>query len=449
VRPRIVEARDLVTSDAEAYPPDLQPRQRGARVALSEQVRGIAKNLEPERLGASPEADRGAPITGPENVVESGNGRVMALRDVYANNPEKAAAYRAFLESQGHDLTGFKEPVLVRERVTPMTDAERRAFTVEANQAATAALSPVERAQTDARLLDAGAMSQLRNGEIATAANAPFVRSFLERIPEGERNALVNPDGTVSQEGVRRLQAAILAKAYGGAPESNATLGRMLESTDSDMRSALGALLDAAPAFAKLRQAIDEGKVGPEYDLSKALTQAIEQTAQLRGAGQALSEFLKQGDFLTKRVPAVDALMRALYDKKGERLAAREKIATRLMNYADQALKQRLDQGMLFADAPLRPEQLLEEPKEVAAAMKPSSDMFGLRTPQGRTGAVQVADQILARTPNLEIAGNDGETNRARAELMAADTDLQTAEQRAPGAFETAANCAGQRSEAA
>lgn len=451
VQPKIVEASSLLTSDHPEYPQELQPRQRGARVALAEQVRGIAKNLEPERLGSSPEADRGAPITGPDQVVESGNGRVMALRDVYANNPEKAKAYRAFLESQGHDLTGFKEPVLVRERVTPMTDAERRAFTVEANQAATAALSPVERAQADSPLMDAATLSQLRGGDIATAQNAPFVRAFLTQIPEGERNALVNPDGTVSQEGVRRLQAAILAKAYGGAPESNATLGRMLESTDSDMRSALGGMLDAAPAFAKLRQGIEEGKVGPEYDLSKALTQAIEQTARLRGAGQALAEFLKQQDFLTARAPVVDALMRALYDKKGERLAAREKIAQRLMNYADQALKQRLDQGMLFGDAPLRPEQLLAEPKEEAATpMRPAGDMFGLRTPQGKAkpaegAATAVAQQVLDRTPNLEVPDENGEAARARAELMAAEGEAQLAQERAPGAMETAANCAGQR----
>ncbi|HEX5461878.1 MAG TPA: hypothetical protein VFX20_18080 [Steroidobacteraceae bacterium] len=452
VAPKVVELGDLITSDHPEYPQELQPRQRGARAALTEQVRGIARNLNPDLLGNAPEADRGAPITGPGNVVESGNGRAFALREVYANHPEKAAEYRDYLKRLGYDTEGMKEPVLVRHRLTPLEGAERRAFTVEANQTSVAALSPVERAQADARLLDASVLSQLKSGELHQAQNAPLVRSFLERLPEAERNELVNPDGTVSQAGVRRLQAAILAKAYGGAAESNAVLGRMLESTDNDMRSTMGALIDAAPAFAKLRQAIEDGKIGPEYDLSKALTQAVETVAQVREKGQALGEFLKQEDMLTRRPPVVDALMKALYDKKGERIAARDKVARTLMNYADRALKQRLDQGMLFGDAAVPPERLLTSDENTAesptAQPKPGSDLFGLRTPQGATResvATEIAHGVLEQKPNIEIVGEDGSTERARAELMGAEAAVQTAEERAPDALSIAANCFGQR----
>lgn len=453
VQPKLAELSDLVTSDQAAYPKELQPRQRGARAALTEQVRSIAVNLNPELLGNAPEADRGAPIVGPENVVESGNGRAFALREVYANHPENAEAYRAFLERQGFDTKGLKQPVLVRERVTQMTDEERRAFTVEANQTSVAALSPVERAQADARLLEPAVLAQLRNGEIAQVQNAPFVRAFLSRLPEAERNALVNPDGSVSQEGVRRLQAAILAKAYGGAAESNAVLGRMLESTDNEMRATMGALLDAAPAGAKLREAIEEGKIGPEYDLSRALTQAVEATARVRESGQAFGEFLKQADFLTRRLPVVETLMRALYDKKGERMAPRAAVAERLMNYFDRALKQRLDQGTLFGDTPLPPERLLEVSgaKEAAEPMRPGADLFGLRTPQDKpvSPALRVAGDVLARSPNLELPDEAGETTRARAELMSTTDARQMTEERAPGALENVATCGAQRPEAA
>lgn len=451
VAPKVMELRDLVTSDHPEYPQELQPRQRGARAALTEQVRGIARNLNPELLGNAPEADRGAPITGPGNVVESGNGRAFALREVYADHPEKAAQYRAYLQKLGYNVAGMKEPVLVRRRLTQLQGDERRAFTVEVNQTSVAALSPVERAQADARLLDGGVLSQLRSGDLATAQNAPFVRSFLERLPEAERNELVNPDGTVSQAGVRRLQSAVLAKAYGGAPESNAVLGRMLESTDNDMRSTMGAMLDAAPAFAKLRQAIEDGKISKEYDLSKALTQAVETVAQVREKGQALGEFLKQEDMLTRRPAVVDALMKALYDRKGERIGARDKVARTLMNYADRAISQRLDQGMLFGDAPVPPERLLasdESVKEEVGEPQPGADMFGLRTPQGKTparGAAAVAAQALERNPNLEMPDETGEPQRARAELMAAEQGVSDAEARAKVATDAAANCFGQR----
>lgn len=44
------------------------------------QVNAIAAGLQPERLGPSSEADFETPIVGPDNVVESGNGRTMAIR---------------------------------------------------------------------------------------------------------------------------------------------------------------------------------------------------------------------------------------------------------------------------------------------------------------------------------------------------------------------------------
>lgn len=445
VRSKLIELEDAMTSDRTEYPQELQPRQRGARKALDNQVRDIAQNLDPARLGDSAEADRGAPITGPGNVVESGNGRVMALRYVYENLPEKAAEYRTFLEAEGYDLTGMKQPILVRERVTELSMDERRAFTVEANQAATAALSPVERAQADARILDAATLSQLRGGDIVATQNVGFVRLFLEQIPTGERNAMLNPDGTVSQEGVRRLQAALLAKAYGGKPESNSTLGRLLESTDSDMRSALGALLDAAPAFARLRQSIVDGKVGGEYDISGALTQAIENTAQLRMRGSSLRDYLAQQDMLTQRPPIVDDLMKALYDRSGTRMAGREKIAASLTKYAGQAAKQRLDQGSLFAEAPVAPEKLVASSAadDAESAAPRVTDMFGLRTPQ--TGAVAAVKEVLAEqdipvaTGELDADGNP--VVRSGREVMAeAEAGIRKAEEDGKG-FEAAVNC--------
>jgi hypothetical protein len=452
VKPKVMELGDVMTSDHPDYPQELQPRQRGERAALSEQVADMARNLNPELLGHSPEADRGAPIVGPDNVVESGNGRALALRQAYAAHPDRAAAYRSFLERSGYDVGDVKQPILVRERTTPLDDAERRAFTVEANQTSVAALSPVERARADADKLDGGTLALLRNGDLHTAQNAPFVRAFLGKVTGAERNALLNPDGTVSQEGVRRIQAAILAKAYGGAPESNATLGRMLESTDNDMRSTMGALLDAAPAFAKLRQAIADGKVSPQYDLSRPLTQAIETAGQVRGKGQALSEYLKQGDMLTGRAPIVDALMKALYEK--DRLAGREKVAQTLMKYADRAMKQRIDQSSLFAEDPLPPADLLEEKPgagESKPDIKPAGDMFGLRTPQGKGPgdvSTQVAETALQKSPNMEIPDANGEMQRAGAELTGAQDATQAAEEKAPEATSIAANCFGQRSAA-
>ncbi len=445
VAPKVIELADAVTSDKPEFPKELQPRQRGARKALDAQVRDIAQNLDPARLGQSAEADRGAPITGKGNVVESGNGRVMALKYVYENLPEKAAEYRKFLESQGYDTKGMKHPVLVRERITELDDSQRQAFTVEANQAATAALSPVERAQADARLLDAGALSAMRGGDLTAVQNAGFVRAFLERLTGSERNAMLNPDGSISQEGVRRIQAALLAKAYGGKPESNTTLGRMLESTDSDMRAALGALLDAAPAFARLRQAIADGKINGEYDISGSLTEAIENTAKLRLTGQSLRDFLAQGDMLTKRAPIVDNLMKALYDKSGTRIAGREKIAETLTKYAGQAMRQRLDQSSLFAEPAVPVDELVNSTTTEAEKPAPKiTDMFGLKTPQGSmvTDAAKAAIEVNdMQIPTGAVDADGNPEMRSGREVMAeAEANIQKAEADAVG-FEAAVSC--------
>jgi ddrB-like ParB superfamily domain len=63
VRPWVVEAADVTASSGAAYDQSLQPRDRTG-AASDAQVNDIAKNLNPEQLGRSTEADRGAPMSG-------------------------------------------------------------------------------------------------------------------------------------------------------------------------------------------------------------------------------------------------------------------------------------------------------------------------------------------------------------------------------------------------
>lgn len=441
VTPRIVEAASLRTSDAPGYPQELQPRQRGDRTALAGQVEDIARQLRPEMLGSSAEADRGAPITGPDSVVESGNGRVMALRRVYAELPEKAAQYRAFLEAQGHDLTGFKEPILVRERQTPLTPAERTAFTGEANVGTTAVYSPVEQAQADARFLDAGTMAQLHGADLTTYQNVPFLREFVAHLPVSERSSVMNPDGTISQAGIRRVQAAILGKAYAGDRAAAATLGRILESTDQSLKSSLNAMVDAAPAFAKLRQMIDDGVIGKEYDIAPAIVQAIEDVAKLRASGSSLAEHLAQADMFSPKALAT----KVFYDKSGERLIARDKAAAALIQYADRAMAQRLNQGNLFGDEPASPVELLREERAPKIV-----DMFGLRnqaTGEPAEGAqlVAIVKAAMGDRPNMEVPDVNGDAQRVKALAQAIGIETAATDEKAQPVIDAAVTCASRR----
>ena len=88
VRYRVIDVDKLITSNNDngtinpAYPQELQPRNRSSSVSNS-QVEKIMRNIDPRRLGRNIMASDGAPIIGPDMVVESGNGRIMALRRAY------------------------------------------------------------------------------------------------------------------------------------------------------------------------------------------------------------------------------------------------------------------------------------------------------------------------------------------------------------------------------
>ena len=115
---RVVEASDLVTSNDDAgnvnpaYPQSLQPRDR-TRATSELQINDISANLNPRQVTEGPMTTDGAPIVSPEGVVESGNGRTLAIRRAYARNPEAAQRYRDHLASMGVDVSDMKQPVLV------------------------------------------------------------------------------------------------------------------------------------------------------------------------------------------------------------------------------------------------------------------------------------------------------------------------------------------------
>lgn len=359
VEPIVVEADDLLTSDREGYPQELQPRQRGARAASSAQVQTMAATLDPERLGFSVEAELGAPVVSQGLEVESGNGRVMAIRKAFADYPERAEAYREFIKAQGFDVDGMRAPVLVRRRKTDLDADARRQFTVDANKSTTMKLSAAEQANADAALLDDALLSRLVPGvQLTAGVNAGFVRGFMGKLTTGEMNELVGADGTLSQDGVRRIQGALLAKAYGGAEESNAMLARSMESPDDNVRSITGALLDAAPQFAQLRQDVADGVLDPEYALTDDLLASIEIISKMRESGRGVEETLRQGDAFGGVTPRRESIIRLFYNRALTAAASREKIAAELKFYAAGAEQQRNNQASLV-DSTVSPDELL------------------------------------------------------------------------------------------
>jgi len=229
-----------------AYPQDLQPRDR-TRPASQRQINDIAARIDPTLLAENPSSADGAPIVGPDNVVESGNGRTLALAKAYRDG--NAEGYQNYLRENGYadQLAGVENPVLVRVRTTPMTPEERRASTLESNERTSMALSATERAMADAGAMPDSLLPLYRGGDIDAAGNRDFFLGFMQSVvADADANSMMDKDKVITQEGVRRVQGALLAKAYGDAD----LVAALIESTDNNIK-AIGGAMPMCQAFGR------------------------------------------------------------------------------------------------------------------------------------------------------------------------------------------------------
>jgi adenine/guanine phosphoribosyltransferase-like PRPP-binding protein len=308
VQYRVVDADNLVASHTDTgqtnpdYPAALQPRDR-SRAASEMQINDIGQNLRPQLLGASATTTDGAPIISHRGIVESGNGRTLAIKRAYDQDLPSAKRYRAWLKAQGYDVTGIKKPVLVRQRTTPLSDADMRAYTRESNARSTLQMSSTEQARADAKSIGP-ILADYQGGDIQSAANRDFVRKFVRDVAgANERGGMVGPDGTLTQDGARRIQAAVLSAAY----DSPELVSDLFESTDSNIRTIGTAMLDAAGHWAQLREAIKQGAVPKDMDITPNLVDALNIVRKARAEGHSVHDVANQNDMLSG-APAPETL---------------------------------------------------------------------------------------------------------------------------------------------
>lgn len=297
----VVEAADLVPSQGDdgqtnaAYPSELQPRDRERRISAT-QVHDIASRLEPKLLDKSPKASDGAPIIAADGVVESGNGRVLAIRRAYDRKMPGGEKYREHLKAQGYPVDGMEKPVLVRVRKGELGADERQTFTREANERDTLAMSAPERAMADAAQLSDAVLSLYRGGDLDEAGNREFTKAFLrDVVAKNDQGNLVDEGGRISQEAVRRMGAALLAKAYGDAD----LISALTESTDINIKGIGNALLDVAGTWAQMRGEASDGKISKEVDQTRALLEAVRLVDRSRREGKPLALLVGQNDIFS------------------------------------------------------------------------------------------------------------------------------------------------------
>ena len=320
---------------------DLQPRDR-SRGASDAWINDTAARLDPALLMPSPSADRGAPIVGPDNVIESGNGRSAAIDRAYAEHPDRAAAYRRQIELAGFAIPeGVERPVLIARRTSALDDAGRRDFVVAAQDSGVARMTPTEVAQVSARAMTADKLAIFDPSRaFDDVGNGNFVKSVLSSLPRSERNAMFDASGQLNAEGRRRLSGAFFARAW-DAPD---LIARFAETEQAgELKSFMAALEKSAPDWATMRAEIEAGHVQEAFDISGFVTDAMRMIAQARdaaGQGQGvadiLTEMLDDVDLLEGAVPPLTVRLVKQFFPRG-RASSADAVADFLTRYAREA----------------------------------------------------------------------------------------------------------------
>lgn len=408
----VVEADSLTTSHRNdmsvnpAFPQELQPRDR-TRAISQDQVNSIAGNLQPERLGPSNDASTGAPIVGPDGLVESGNGRIMALRRAYDDNGASAQSYRNFLRAQNYDIEGFDKPVLIARRNTELDPESRLSFVTAANRSTAMRLGAAEQSLSDARLIDDAVLSKLKGSDAETLGNRDFVRGFMQKLPRSEQGELVDKAGVLSQAGERRVMAALMGRAYG----EPALLGRALEDADSNIKSLAGALGDSAGSWAIMRDAVARGDIPRGMDITDDLLEAVRIVMKARDEGRAVRDLVNQAEMFGGPNEIAKIVARAMFgDGNMTRAVSRKRLAAFLNDYADEALKN--DAGARLFGEPLESSDVLR----TSLAKADREDLIALTnerlTPENM-------EKIAAASDTAEAVVMEGER------LRAANADLK------------------------
>lgn len=419
LRYRLAEAGDLTTSHTNdltanpAFPAELQPRDR-ARAASAEQISRIENAIKPELLGESVKASDGAPIVGPDAVVESGNARTIALRRAYESG--KADAYRAWLADNAkrfgltrQQVEGMRQPVLVRER---LGDVDRAEFARQANESAVAAMSPTEQAMSDARrITDLSGLVANEDGTINLVQSAEFVRQFVGQVAPTERGGMLQANGQLSQAGMNRLRNAVFAKAYGDAD----ILAMLTESTDANVRNILAGMLRAAPEVAKLADLAQAG-ARQDADIAGPLVEAVRLFSQLRSEGRTVQQFMAQGSMFGDGLsPEIASMLEAvsLNARAPKRIA---EMITGMVDRVDAMGDVR--QASMFGDAPTGADvvagaaerAVMDSRLSMAAERFPALEVMtdGMEKPMPMAeflAAVKVeADELAADAPLMQLA---------------------------------------------
>ena len=328
VQYKVVEAGDIVASNMvdgsfaknPEYPQRLQPRNRQSAVSQAT-ANKMAAELDPERLTDNRDANMGAPIIDSEGHVENGNLRMMAIMLAHAKDNEPAHHYEQYLAEHAEDfglkrsdVEALERPVLVRERID---NAEGLVEKIIGSTTGGQHLNASEQAKQDAKALSETTLNKYRENEKGEL-NSEFVAAAINdiaKVSPNIENEMRTADGDVSQIGLMRIKNALFAKAYGDSK----LLERATEATTDNAKSVTNALLNVAPAVAKIKASMESGKLF-KADFAKPMLESANKTISMRNEGKSLQEVLQAIDMFGEETDISDGakqMLQELGESKG------------------------------------------------------------------------------------------------------------------------------------
>ena len=301
---KIVSADDITPSNNTDgsvnafYPQQYQPRDR-TRAGMRKQVEDMANKLNPSALGASSNANMGAPVINSQGVVLNGNGRTMALKSVYKGKPKQIKAYKDFLKQNAKSLgidpatiDSIKNPVLVRQVAddAPVQD-------IINSKAGGSQMSAGETAKKDAdRIKQSTLQLSSDSSDLTQESNRKFVNAVLKDVASPEElNTLYTKTGKISQAGITRVKNAVFAKAYG----DDFLLTKMSESTDNNIRNVMNSMLAVAPKVAMLNDGMEKG-LFYSYPLSDVISGSAKTLISLREQNKPVKFYLEETSLISE-----------------------------------------------------------------------------------------------------------------------------------------------------
>ncbi len=354
VRYRLVALNEPVVSNLAngtvnpAYDHQLQPRRRDRKASLAQIERLAGKLDTDELLKAGAGWADGPPLVGPDGMVESGNGRLLAMRRAVETNPQAYAEYRHKLKEQAARfglrrpaVARMARPVLVRERLTEMSAEQRRQFVNEANAGRSARMGVAEQARADAGLIPPGFFADLQTtdsdrslaGTLSKKSNAPVVARFLKLLPETEQAALVDSRGQLSIDGAARLERALFAYAMPGA--AGERLARLVYEAGEAIDRVGAGVRQALPQLGQLEDLIRAGQRARSLSLGDDLAASVEKLRDIHRLGLSVDDYLRQHKMFETLTPLQEQLLAQLDQRRRSGRATADLIKA----YVDAALK--------------------------------------------------------------------------------------------------------------